>query len=121
LFDADLPPAIEPMRVVDSDKLFRKYLVGNLNNRPVFMALQGGYVSAEIPGWTVPFRGGDSGGPRMLPLSGELLFFGGITTSAPSPEMQADMDLLSRKAGLDPGKYQMQWVNLDSYPNLWPY
>jgi hypothetical protein len=35
--------------------------------------------------------------------------------------MQADMDMLSRKAGLDPSKYQMQWVNLDSYPNLWPY
>jgi hypothetical protein len=121
LFDADLPASIEPMRVVDSDKLFRKYLVGNLNNRPVFMTLQGGYVSAEIPGWAVPFRGGDSGGPRMLPLPGELVFFGGISTSAPSPAMQADMDMLSRKAGLDPSKYQMQWVNLDSYPNLWPY
>ena len=121
LFDADLPPGIEPMRVVDADKLFRKYLVGNLNNRPVFMTLQGGYVSAEIPGWTVPFRGGDSGAPRMLPLPGELVFFGGITTSGPSPTMQADMDMLSRKAGLDPSKYQMQWVSLDSYSNLWPY
>ena len=121
LFDADLPPAIEPMRVVDSDTLFRKYLVGNLNNRPVLMALQGGYVTAEIPGWTVPFRGGDSGGPRMLPLPGELVFFGGISTSAPSAGMQTNMDMLSRKAGLDPSKYQMQWVNLDSYPNLWPY
>ena len=38
-------------------------------------------------------------------------------TSPPSAAMQADMDMLSRKAGLDPAKYQMQWVNLDSYPD----
>jgi hypothetical protein len=30
--------------------------------------------------------------------------------------MQADMDALSRSAGLDPAKYQMQWVDLSSYP-----
>ena len=80
------------------------------------MALQGGFVSAGIPGWTVPIRGGDSGAPMMLPLPGELVFFEGISTSSPSAEMQADMDMLSRQAGLDPRKYQMQWVNLDRYP-----
>jgi hypothetical protein len=53
----------------------------------------------------------------MLPLPGELIFLEGITTSPPSAEMQADMDMLSRKAGLDPSKYQMRWVNLDGYPN----
>jgi hypothetical protein len=53
----------------------------------------------------------------MLPLPGELVFYGGISTAPPSAEMQADMDMLSRKAGLDPSKYQMQWVNLDAYPN----
>jgi len=53
----------------------------------------------------------------MLPLPAELVFFGGLTTSAPSPGMQADMDMLSRQAGLDPSKYQMQWVSLDGYPS----
>jgi hypothetical protein len=45
-----------------------------------------------------------------------LVFLEGTTTSPPSAEMQADMDMLSRMAGLDPSKYQMQWLNLDSYP-----
>ena len=54
----------------------------------------------------------------MLPLPGELVFLEGITTSPPSAAMQADMDMLSRKAGLDPSKYQMQWVNLDGYPDF---
>jgi hypothetical protein len=53
----------------------------------------------------------------MLPLHGELVFYQGLTTSGPNSAMQADMDMLSRKAGLDPSKYQMQWVNLDGYPN----
>ena len=79
--------------------------------------LQGGVVSAGIPGWTIPERGGDSGSPIMLPLPGELVFFMGQTTSPPSPGMQADMDMLSRKAGLDPAAYQMQWLDLDKYPN----
>ena len=53
----------------------------------------------------------------MLPLPDELVFFGDLTTSPPSAAMQADMDMLSRKAGLDPRRYQMQWVNLDEYPD----
>ena len=121
LFDADLPPGIEPMRVADSLKLTMKYLIGDRSRRPLLTSLQGGVVSAGIPGWTIPERGGDSGAPIMLPLPGELVFFMGQTTSAASAGMQADMDMLSRKAGLDPRKYQMQWVDLDSYPNLWPY
>ena len=117
LFDADLPPGIEPMRVADSEKVFRKYLLGNYGYKPIFTTLQGGFVSAMIPGWAIPIGGGDSGAPKMLPLPGELVFIGGITTSPPSAAMQVDMDMLSRKAGLDPRKYQMQWVNLDSYPD----
>jgi hypothetical protein len=120
LFDADLPPGIEPMRVVDPQKLRRKYFITDFSHRPVFMALQEGFVSTGIVGWTVPFRGGDSGNPVMLPLPDELVFYGGITTSPPSAQMQADMDMLSRKAGLDPRKYQMQWVNLDAYPDFSP-
>lgn len=124
LFDADLPATIEPMRVVDPVKVRRKYLFLPMNYKPVFMALQGGFVSAGVPGsvgfpgWNIPVRGGDSGAPKMLPLHGELLFLEGISTSPPSAEMQADMDMLSRQAGLDPRKYQMQWVNLDGYPDF---
>ena len=118
LFDADLPAGIEPMRVADQAMVMRKYSFGDPSHKPVFMPLQGGYVSAGIPGWTVGFRGGDSGAPRMLPLPGELVFFGGLTTSPPSAAMQADMDTLSRQAGLDPRRYQLQWVNLDGYPDF---
>jgi len=117
LFDADLRPGIEPMRVADPVKLRQKYFFGDVSHKPVVMTLQAGRVSAGIPAWYVPFGGGDSGAPRMLPLPGELVFCCGLTTSPPSAGMQADMDMLSRKAGLDPAKYQMQWVNLDIYPN----
>ena len=105
------------MRVADQAVLWHKYPRG-LSHRVIFMTLQGGYVSAGVPGWTVPYRGGDSGAPVMLPLPEELVFLEGITTSPPSAKMQADMDMLSRQAGLDPSKYQMQWVNLDSYPDF---
>jgi hypothetical protein len=118
LFDADLPTTIEPLRVVDPVKVRRKYLFLPLSYKPVFMTLQGGFVSAGVPGWDIPVGGGDSGAPRMLPLPGELVFLEGISTFPPSAEMQADMDLLSRQAGLDPRRYQMQWVDLDSYPDF---
>jgi hypothetical protein len=118
LFDADLPPDIEPMRVADQEKVHRKYLFGDRTYKPMFMALQDGFVSASVPGWTVQYRPGDSGNPIMLPLPDELVFYYGLSTSPPSAAMQADMDMLSRKAGLDPRKYQMQWVNLDSYPDF---
>ena len=54
------------------------------------------------------FKAGDSGSPNLLPLLGELVFWSGRSTSGASPQMQADMDELSRQAGLDPAKYQMQ-------------
>jgi hypothetical protein len=117
LFDADLPPQIEPMRVADLGKVTQKYLFFPLDHKPIFMALQGGCVSAGVFQWNIPVRGGDSGSPRMLPLPDELVFIEGVATSPPSAEMQADMDMLSRDAGLDPAKYQMQWVNLDAYAN----
>jgi hypothetical protein len=86
--------------------------------KPVFTALQRGYVSAGIPGWNIPVRGGDSGNPCMLPMPGELVFLKGVSTSPPSAQMQEDMDMLSRKAGLDPRRYQLQWVDLDEYPDF---
>jgi hypothetical protein len=118
LFDADLPPEIEPMRVADAAKVERKYFFGDRSRKPILMTVQGGYVTAFVPGWSVTFGGGDSGAPIMLPLPDELIFFEGAATSPPSAQMQEDMDMLSRKAGLDPRKYQMQWVNLDGYPDF---
>jgi len=118
LFDADLPPAIEPMRVVDPVQVRRKYLFLPMEHKPVFMALQGGIVTAGVGGWDIGVSGGDSGNPRMLPLHGELLFLEGVSTSPPSAEMQADMDRLSRQAGLDPRRYQLQWVSLAGYPDF---
>jgi hypothetical protein len=118
LFDADLPAGIEPMRVVDQVKLHRKYMFGDMQHKPIFMPLQGGNISGGVPGWIIPFAGGDSGTPTMLPLPDELVFFGGLTTSPPSAAIQADMDMLSRQAGLDPSRYQMQWLDLDRYPDF---
>ncbi len=68
LFDANLPPGIEPMRVVDLAKLRSKYSGDDFSHRPVFMALQDGFISTGIPGWTTMYRSGDSGSPMMLPL-----------------------------------------------------
>jgi len=106
------------MRVADAAKVERKYFFGDRSRKPILMTVQGGYVTAFVPGWSVTFGGGDSGAPIMLPLPDELIFFEGAATSPPSAQMQEDMDMLSRKAGLDPRKYQMQWVNLDGYPDF---
>jgi hypothetical protein len=83
---------------------------------PIFKTEQTGHVSADIPDFTVDtWKGGDSGSPNMLPLPGELVFLSGRSTSGPSPEMQADMDELCRRDGIDLKRYQMQWVDLESY------
>jgi hypothetical protein len=85
---------------------------------PMFKTEQTDHVSADMPGFTMDtYKGGDSGSPNMMPLQGELIFWSGRSTSGPSPEMQADMDRLSRAAGLNPAKYQLQWVDLSSYPS----
>jgi hypothetical protein len=121
LFSSDLPETIEPMRVLTPKEVFEvpqcryAYITGG--PCPIFKTEQGGSVSADVPGFTLnTLKGGDSGSPNMLPLPGELVFFDGRTTSGPSPEMQADMDKLCRREGLDPGKYQLQWVDLSPYP-----
>ena len=74
-------------------------------------------MSAEVPGMSVnTWKGGDSGSPNMLPMPGELVFCNGRSTSGPSPEMQADMDELCKLERLDAKEYQLQWVDLSSYP-----
>lgn len=117
LFDKDLPPGIEPMRVADLKTVFEKYPPGYPGKWVEFMTEQGGNVSANYPPFVVNiWKSGDSGSPNMLPLPGELVFFSGRSTSGPSAQMQKDMDELSRRAGLDPAKYQMQWVDLSGFP-----
>jgi len=118
LFDQDLPAGIEPMGVAQLTNVVAKYAFVPGAPAPFLKTEQGGNVSAEIPGFTVPtWKGGDSGSPDMLPLPGELVFVGGRSTTGPTPEMQADMDELCRLQKLDPQRYQMRWVDLSRFPD----
>jgi hypothetical protein len=118
LFSEDLPQGIEPLRVADAKAVQTKY-PSRIPLLPwvVFLTEQSGNVSANCAPFTVnTWKGGDSGSPDLLPMPGELVFYSGRSTSGPSPQMQSDMDALSRSAGLDPANYQMQWLDLSSYP-----
>jgi hypothetical protein len=118
LFEQDLPKAITPLRACRSSVLNAKYPHRDLALSPVLKTEQGGNVSAGLPGFSIDtWKGGDSGSPDLLPLPGELVFIGGRSTSSPSTEMQADMNILSRSAGLAPERYQMQWVDLSAFPS----
>jgi hypothetical protein len=118
-FSRDLPPGIVPLRVADLKLAFAKYPPGPPGRWVAFLTEQSGNVSAYFPPFEVnTWKGGDSGSPNMLPLPGELVFYSGRSTSGASPRMQADMDELSRKAGLDPANYQMEWFDLSSFPTL---
>lgn len=119
LFDQDLPRPIEPMRVIAFSAIQSKYPFPTQSGipHPIFMTEQAGYVSSCVPPLIVDiWKGGDSGSPNMLPLPGELVFFGGRSTTGPTREMQADMDALCRMGKLNPRKYQLQWVDLSDYP-----
>jgi hypothetical protein len=117
LFSKDLPTSIEPMRAVAEVDMNWKYKLNFGAPLPMFKSEQTGHVSAEIPGFTLnTWKGGDSGSPDMLPLPGELGFCLGRSTSGPSPQMQADMDELCEQEGLNPKRYQLQWINLSKYP-----
>ena len=118
LFDRDLPPSIQPIRVTNPADLRRKYKQESYAPSPMFFTEQTGNVSAEVAGFmAVIGKGGDSGSPIMVPMPGELLFWAGASTSGPSNEMQADIDELSRLQGLRPSRYQLQWVSLSRNPD----
>jgi len=118
LFKDDLPASIQPMRVISLTNVLAQYPGRSGSPQPFFRTEQLGSVSAGVPGFTVEtWKGGDSGSPDMLPMPDELVFFGGRSTSGPSAEMQADMDELCTLQGLNPKKYQLQWVDLSSYPS----
>jgi len=117
LLTKDLPDGIDPLRVTSASALQPKFMEYGIP-RPVFKTEQTGQVSAEVLGWTVnTMKGGDSGSPDMVPIPGELIFMGGRNTSGPSPEMQADIDELSKSANLDPKQYQLKWLDLSVYPS----
>jgi hypothetical protein len=117
LFDKDLPPSIQPMRVTDFSDMAAKYALRIDAPRPIFQTEQSGNISTGIPGFTVnTWKGGDSGSPDMLPMPGELVFYGGRSTSGPSAEMQADMDRLCAMEGLESNRYHLRWLDLSSFP-----
>lgn len=119
LFDRDLPASIQPLTVISPQEMAAHYpwLTGV---PPLIMQTeQEGRVSVDLPGFKLPvFKGGDSGSPDMIPLGKELVFVRGRTTSAPGPEMQADIDRLCREIGVDPKTYQMQWADLSAWPKF---
>jgi hypothetical protein len=118
LLTKDLPAGIDPLRVVSMSDLYVKYVDCPGAPKPLFKTEQSGQVSTEVGGLKVnTWKGGDSGSPDMLPIPGELIFINGRSTSGVGPEMQTDMDELSKSAGLDPKKYQMQWLDLSAYPS----
>jgi len=117
IFDRDLPPGIQPLRVAAYEKVSSLYTNIPSAPYPMMMTEQTGNVSLNLPGFTVEtMKGGDSGSPNLLPLGNELVFISGRTTSGPSPEMQADMDELCRLEELNPADYQMQWVDFSAFP-----
>lgn len=117
MFNKDLPPSIDPLRVMSQADV-NAYYPWPPNAAPVLLRTeQEGNVSADIPGFSFPtMKGGDSGSPNMIPIGDELVFVGGRTTSAPSREMQLDIDDLCARAKVDTSKYQLQWFDLSGWP-----
>jgi hypothetical protein len=118
LFKEDLPPAIQPIKVLYYANLIAKYPFSRFFNSPLLKTEQSGHVSADLPGFIVDtWKGGDSGSPNMLAFFDDLVFVSGRSTTGPSVEMQADMDELCRMQRLNPKRYQMQIVDLSSFPS----
>jgi hypothetical protein len=120
LFDRDLPEAIQPLRVALLDVVLKRYYpqVSLPVPLPLFKTEQLGNVSSDVPPLVVEtWKGGDSGSPNLLPMPGELVFISGRSTAGPSAAMQEDMDELSKQEGLNPARYQLQWVDLSNYPD----
>lgn len=117
LFSKDLPDSIEPMRVVNFNDFNTRYPNRPPAPWPLFQTEQTGNVSIGLPGFSVnTWKGGDSGSPNMLPFRNELIFVNGRSTSSASPEMQKDMNILCRAEGLNPDKYQLQWIDISACP-----
>ena len=118
LFNKDLPDSIEPISGVLSTDLRVKFPYAPGAPWPVLRTEQGGSVNAGLPGFSANlWKAGDSGSPDLLMLPEKLVFIGGRSTSGPSEEMQRDMNMLCRIEGLDPRKYQLNLLDVSSYPS----
>jgi len=120
LFDRDLPNTIDSVAVLSIAEVQAKYRFAAHPNWPcpIFQTEQGGEVSAGIAPFVVnTWKPGDSGSPNLLPVPGELVFFGGRSTTGATREMQEDMDELCRLERLDPRKYQLRRPDLSKYPD----
>jgi hypothetical protein len=120
MFSKDLPESIQPLRVITMDTLQQYFAFVPGGPWVTLLTEQTGKASASLPGFTCDtLKGGDSGSPSLLPYFQELVFFGGRTTSGPSKTMQEDINELCRKEKVDPTDYQLQWLDLSSFPR-WP-
>jgi hypothetical protein len=118
LFTQDLPDSIEPLRVESGTNLLSRYRIFAGAPHPILKTEQGGMMSLDLPGFSVnTWKPGDSGSPDLLPISGELVFIGGRSTSSATPLMQTDMNVLCRIEGLNPDRYQLSWVDLWRWPS----
>jgi len=117
LFSKDMPDSITPLGVVDPAALHEKARFVDEAPWPAFYTEQGGTLGTMVRGFPGPaFKPGDSGSANLLFLPGELVFLGGRGTASASRAMQEDMDELCRLEGLNPGRYQMRWVDFSQYP-----
>ncbi len=121
LFDRDLPDSIDLLPVVPTTDILAmfnsRYVWRQGAPCPLLKTEQTGNVSADLPGFEVnTWKGGDSGSPNLLLVGTDLVFCSGRSTSAASPEMQADMDELCRLQHLDSRNYQLRWYDLSRFP-----
>jgi hypothetical protein len=119
VFTEDAPDSITPVWVMD-DADFETYYADTPDLPFMFFGTeQFGFCSAQVPPFVYNLVApGDSGSPNMIPTMGldnRLIMFSGRTTSAPSAQMQADMDALTGYLGLSPSNYQLQWYNMSAW------
>ena len=113
IFSNDLPDSITPLKAM-SPAVYRR-LAGSDTNWPRVMLQteQSGRVSSGIPPFACEtWKGGDSGSPDLLPIGDWLVFIGGRSTTGPTDQMQADIDTLTWSQGLDPRRYQLDWIRV---------
>jgi len=94
---------------------------GHLSTSPGFYSSGQGF-SYLGPNFAYPnFKAGDSGSPDMFLIGTDLAMGAGRTTApASSPVIQQVIDQLSINAHLDPALYQIELVDLTSYPTYPP-
>ncbi len=113
-FTQDVPPSITPMSAL-SEAGVETYYANTPDLPYLFFATEAlGHCSAQIAPFIYPImKGGDSGSPNMIPSpDNKLIMISGRSTSAPSLQMQADLDVLSTSLGLNTNLYQLRWYDM---------